>query len=416
MVFKLPEFKRIKNILYSAVVLLLPTQLGYHIWYNQSLIYGIRVDYLAATVFLTDIIIFLLFILEYKKLWFLMKNNLVILLSLVFIAAFNIVFSYSLFPAILKWLKVFELLALALLISKSKFLTVHKVTSLLAVSVMYTGCIALAQFIKGHSVGGPFYLLGERGVSIFLPSIAKVNLFSRTFLRAYSTFSHPNSLAGFLSVVILFLVFQLNNNKEKWLNYSALLLGGAALVLTFSKSAIAALVICTALLIIYKRSKESFFTVGKLMLFSLVILSLVLPPLSNVLLKSNFQITQNIYERLVLADVSGKILSMKTWGIGLNNFVKMLPNILDYPTITWNLQPVHNIYLLLINEVGLLPFVVLALVFYRHLSSVQRNGNYQIFIVFLFIAVSGFMDHYWLTLQQNQLLLSVVFGISLKKF
>ena len=45
---------------------LLPTQLGKHFFLPFSYILGVRVDYLAPTVYLTDIIILLLVVINYR--------------------------------------------------------------------------------------------------------------------------------------------------------------------------------------------------------------------------------------------------------------------------------------------------------------------------------------------------------------
>jgi len=56
--------KRVVFFLFYLCLLLLPTQLGRHFFFDFSLISGIRSDYLAPTVYLTDIVIVLMIILE----------------------------------------------------------------------------------------------------------------------------------------------------------------------------------------------------------------------------------------------------------------------------------------------------------------------------------------------------------------
>src|SRR6266704_691714 len=51
-----------ENLLFSLLILFLPTQFGKHFWPSFSIIQGIRVDYLSPTLYFTDILIILLFL------------------------------------------------------------------------------------------------------------------------------------------------------------------------------------------------------------------------------------------------------------------------------------------------------------------------------------------------------------------
>ncbi|MEK7497805.1 MAG: hypothetical protein AAB656_02715, partial [Patescibacteria group bacterium] len=54
------------DFLFGLLVILLPTQIALHIWPDWALVQGIRVDYLAPAIYLTDIIIVAL-VLNLKK-------------------------------------------------------------------------------------------------------------------------------------------------------------------------------------------------------------------------------------------------------------------------------------------------------------------------------------------------------------
>ena len=47
------------NLLLALIIFLMPTQLGLHFWPLSSLVYGIRVDYLAPTIYFLDILLIL---------------------------------------------------------------------------------------------------------------------------------------------------------------------------------------------------------------------------------------------------------------------------------------------------------------------------------------------------------------------
>src|SRR5687767_12118252 len=51
---------QISTGIFFSFLLFLPTQLGIHFWPDFSSIFGIRVDYLSPTIYLTDLLVFFL--------------------------------------------------------------------------------------------------------------------------------------------------------------------------------------------------------------------------------------------------------------------------------------------------------------------------------------------------------------------
>ena len=99
------------------------------------------------------------------------------------------------------------------------------------------------------------------------------------------------------------------------------------------------------------------------------------------------------------------------FGVGLGNFLVELPKNLPSRTIYF-LQPVHNIYLLLLSEtgiVGLGSFLLLLWYIFQRI----RNSKLKAPIVALLLL--GLIDHYPLTLQQGQLLFTLFLSLSLLK-
>ena len=105
----------------------------------------------------------------------------------------------------------------------------------------------------------------------------------------------------------------------------------------------------------------------------------------------------SFFERQDLVIQSLQVIKQHLWlGVGLGNFVNFVPTIR---------QPVHNIYLLLIAELGLPAASVLIIGFLKYLYKIE---NWKLKIATLSILVTGLVDHYWLTLPQNILLLVVM--------
>jgi len=63
--------------------------------------------------------------------------------------------------------------------------------------IIFEAFLGLAQIIKGGSLNGIWWWLGERRFTYGGIGIAQFRVFDQAWIRAYGTFSHPNSLAGF---------------------------------------------------------------------------------------------------------------------------------------------------------------------------------------------------------------------------
>src|SRR3990167_5499155 len=188
------------RILLFLFILLLPTQFGKHFFFDFSYLSGIRVDYLAPTIYVTDILALLLFLLNWQNLFnFFKQKKILILLSLLL---FNLL--TSLFPplSVYRSLKIIELIGIIGMIKQTK-ISIGIFFPAFLVSGLLELFISIYQFINKHSLQGIFYFLGERQLNLSLPSIAKTSLDGIEILRPYGTFSHPNSLGGFYLLVYL---------------------------------------------------------------------------------------------------------------------------------------------------------------------------------------------------------------------
>ena len=112
-------------------------------------------------------------------------------------------------------------------------------------SVFFQSCLSFLQFINQRSIGGLFYYLGERTFGAQTPGIADASINGQLFLRPYATFSHPNVLAGFLVVAMLYLFFIYSKFKfSRLILVAAISAGTIALILTLGRTAIFLWFIC----------------------------------------------------------------------------------------------------------------------------------------------------------------------------
>jgi O-antigen ligase len=99
-------------------------------------------------------------------------------------------------------------------------------------------------------------------------------------------------------------------------------------------------------------------------------------------------------------------------GVGLGNFLVNLPNYQKNNQIFW-FQPVHNIILLLISEIGLLGVIIFNFQFsiFKKIKRLIKNNDKIMLLILGIIFLSGMVDHYWFTLPQNMWLLALVLGL-----
>jgi hypothetical protein len=313
----------------------------------------------------------------------------------------------------------------------------NKIFGLIMIIGLFQAIIGITQFILQHSIG--LFWLKESLISPNIDGVAKVILNGETFVRAYGLFPHPNILGGFLifSIFISWHYYKSFNSYSVVENCSTPACrqaGGTfygagveqfikislgiqllALILTFSKSAILGLILGltyhtyinvprgTFINFIIKR-KRLVVVVGLVVIFTFFILK---PDWHSLFVKS-------LDERTVYVNVSrGTIWGNPILGIGSGQFVISMEN-LSVIKENWMLEPVHNVFLLVWSELGLVGILTLALFIFYVLRNVPHGTSSElvktfgsIFIGLLFIM---FFDHYLWDIQQGSFLLWMTMG------
>jgi len=392
------------------LILLLPVQLGYHFWPKFSYVYGLRIDYLSPTVYLTDILVFLILFF-----WFLEKRKKILIfnscfLVLIMFLVANCLLAQNRGAAFLKLFKILEFALLALYVAKQRT-TLSPITYHLSLAVLWSSLIAIAQFIKQASLGGIFWWLGERTFNLNTPGIARATWEGKFFLRPYSTFSHPNSLAGFILVSLILI---LGRKNFKMADLLATGLGIFVLILCFSKMVwvTTVFVFLVNFLLRKKTSKQQpAYRQGRLTInnFFLFILLTFLWFGRNISAES-------LIRRQELANIALHLTKVAPFfGVGLNNFIPAMSKIQVSFDWIWWLQPVHNIFLLVLAETGIIGFLIFLFLIIKTFKNSLDIRNWSLVISLLAILLTGAADHYWLTLQQNQLMFAIIFGLSWQK-
>lgn len=346
--------------------MLLPTQLGKFFWFDFSFVQGIRVDYLALVVYLVDILAFLIVLFGFKKIkWSDWKWWCLFLIL-------------GVLTALEKQVAVIGLAKMTLVLMVMSVLKEYKQIRqylfwIIPIWVVVEVFLGLGQIILGRSLGGIFYYLGERSFDINTIGIASISLSGRSLLRAYGTFSHPNSLAGFL-VITAYLWQKYKKTHFWWIVWWLIIVG---ILLTGSRVAIAAF-----------------------LLFFVKYWGLLLVLLGYFLMQKGVVGGWDVFSWQKRVDLMKAAIRMfwsyPLFGVGWNNFLKQLPNFSSGRLI----QPVHNIFLLMLSQLG----IVNSLVLIKALKVLIKKIDWKLFLLVAFL---GFFDHYFLTLPQNIWILAV---------
>jgi hypothetical protein len=324
--------------------------------------------------------------------------------------------------------------------------------------------IGIWQFIIQRSIG--LIWLKESIISPEIPGVAKVVLNGCKYIRSYGLFPHPNILGGFLiiSIVLTIVYFKMLKNStnvppqkecstpegmfhpstnvprgtfygasvehstgqawNNWLYYTIMAIQILALILTFSKSAIGGLLVATFYLA--TKNTKKMFHVEHLKYVALTIGILFLGIL---VAKPNYYsiIGKSLEDRMFYLNVSRGTFIEHPWGIGSGQFVLSLEKVNNIQN--WQFQPVHNVFLLVLNELGIIGLILLIWFIWEIVKDVPpqkecstwnilwgKHGTFScvnstfkaVFFGFLFIML---FDHYFWDIQQGQIMLWLVLGL-----
>lgn len=393
----------------------------------------------------------------------------------IFIAPLKILSAYY-FARLLTAALASALLALAL---RGGYIKIRYIFGVFAGWGILESVIAFLQFCLQSSAGLKF--LGEPYLPGFLQSagdfllknpagLANINIYGAKLVRAYGTFPHPNVLAAFLLLALFSFYYfwmitpaigpKLTPEVRRGIKNRVLISVGISvvalgLVLTFSRSAWLIAIVMTALLTLWvfvKREKKKALTFAAVTVIAAGIWAANL----NSLIFPRAQVTlsePSVTYRLTYNEMALDLIKNNPLGVGLGNQVFYSVQNQVYQKFgmdkLWQWQPVHNIYLLMASEIGVLGLIAF-LVFIGGLFSViarslpagqagLRRGNLIPvchshddgnldprlrgkdtlcrlesvipLIMLLALLAFGLVDHFLWTLEPGRLMLWVVIGI-----
>lgn len=380
-------------------VLFLPTQLSTFFFAPFSYISGVKVDYLAPAIYLTDMLGVIAIILYAPFIAREVRKSAVLF---IFFTGFFLAHAYtSTYPllALYRLAKLEEIYFIFLIFSH---ITKPSVFFLpLVVGGIFELSLAIAQLYEKAALQGIFYFFGERAFSAATPAIAKIALAGVEFVRPYGTFSHPNSMGGFYLLLYSYLLTT-SSRISLLIKYVGLFITSCLILISFSKIAIGIYAIITLWYFISKEPTRlcRICTISKIAVLTVV---------SSIFLMGRGD-PFSFVKRVKLAKNALSVIQ-KTggWGTGLGQYL-IYSSVFSSRYLFFFKEPVHNIFLLFLGEAGIIGTIITGYIIYRFAKKNIRSALF--FTPGFALITTGMLDHYWLTSQQNILLIAVIAGLA----
>lgn len=251
---------------------------------------------------------------------------------------------------------------------------------------LFQVCLALGQVLLNHSVGLSF--LGEPHVGPQVMNVAKNKTEVETVIRGYGTFLHPNILAAYLLTIFLVAIPHLK--KAAFLLWSFILLFGVYLTGSQAAELTLGVVLVVYLFLRMIKSVSS----QKTMIFGFLAIFFTLNAwffFNADQLKSD---DASIQERVAQTELSRSMMSQYPTGVGVAQFTLVTEEISPTKLEPWEYQPVHNVYFLVLSELGVQGLILLLLTIVAMLALTKKPLQALPFLALVTIAA---FDHLLMT-------------------
>ncbi len=286
---------------------------------------------------------------------------------------------------------------------------------------LFQSVIAVWQFLGQSDVG--LRILGESLLSRDMTGIASFfNQHGEKVIRAYGTTPHPNVLAAylFLSIFCVYFIWFYKKVRYEYLLWAGYALLFFAFLFTFARVAVFLVgmnFIIRGLLLTFRyggrpwrgKALKVVWVTG---LIILVFAVLYWPEAASRLTISG----QDEAVQLRMFYNSESLKSLNWLGVGTGNFVNWL--MAEDPNLPRHLyQPVHNIYLLIFSETGILgisAFVAFLVFLIRDFilrTKMERFHHYSVMLIFSSFLFMGLFDHFLWTIQQGRFVFWLVLSV-----
>lgn len=305
----------------------------------------------------------------------------------------------------------------------------EKIATCWVASAAVQGVFAIWQFFAQYVFANKWLGLAEHYSTVGGSIILQTN--SERWLRAYGSLPHPNILAGFLVIGLLFLVYLAliaKRRGQRIFILASLLAITPAIFFSFSRSAWVAMIVTFLLFGIWTfYHKNKIWRSGFLKIVLLILIILVFlgfnfqqPVLTRLTGEQDLEVA-SIYLRVAFTKQAWQIIQQHPWqGIGIGNYTLGVYQIVNGAWPGYYYQPVHNIYILILTELGMVGLMVFftigGLLLWQLKTSVFSLDKMISFLALVAILIISLFDHYFWTLYFGVLIFWLILAFNLKKF
>jgi O-antigen ligase len=310
--------------------------------------------------------------------------------------------------------------------------------------------IGMYQFSEQASLG--LGALGEPTLVSYGGPTSTIQAEGGRLIRSYGTFPHPNIYGGFLMLGLIGLcylyllydseLYVWRTTKNVYENFKififskyffmrlaisagmfVVLLG---LITSLSRGAwlgaIVALAVMTALALWRGYYRPIFRLLSVLLLQAMVLIYIFYPIIAP---RAQLSVGQPAVDyRVTYNKLALNLINTNAFGVGVGNQVLHSVNSGIFANFglnkVWEWEPIHNLYLLIGSEIGLmglLSFIgFLAIVLWHGLRHSADVGEITVLSLLLGVMTLGLFDHYLWTIQPGKMMLWLVIGLALSHF
>ena len=428
-------FLKLEQYLFYLLLFSIPFQTRKILWYDSWRFN----EWQSVSVYATDILLVVLLIFWFLDFKLKFQKSDYFLVAFLTVSVISITNSTNPIVSWFQWFKLVEFSIFYWYLINYALGKFKLYNSFLAIFIggILQSVIAIIQFLKQSSVG--LRLFGESIINSDLSGVASFYLSDgEKIIRAYGTTPHPNVLAVYLFLALFSFYFvylysrlhsEHNPLADNWdktmlVFYGVLLF---AFFTTFSRTIIFIWFVAFALRTISIRlirhyrlvfgTKDGRKRIKAILLVNLCVLvifgSLYFNEIKARLIISSED--QAVELRTFYAGESLKT-GFNLFGVGIGNFTGWLAeNKPNLPNFTY--QPVHNIYLLIYSETGILgilffvTFLIYIIKDFVLKTHLKKSYHFSLLFFLCSLLFISFFDHLFLTLQQGRFVLWSTLGL-----
>jgi O-antigen ligase len=274
-------------------------------------------------------------------------------------------------------------------------------------SLFLQAVLGIYQFLSQSTLVSKYLGLAAHDPAAAGTSV--VETASGRWLRAYGGFDHPNILGGVLAIALIMAAYLLAKKKmirtqqeagESILLFIFYFVALFAVFFTFSRAAWLALVLGFIYLTIIFLRQQDRWVIGRFIALigcSLIMLFIIAYPYQDLVWTRALDNTrleqQSLTDRQTYIGEAANLIKQH-WllGVGVSNYTVALERQDKVKHNIWDYQPVHNVFLLLWSEDGLLAL----LSFLAFLVLLKKNSGWELTGPLLIVLLVLMMCDHWL--------------------